>query len=94
MEIFYKKPFLQEDGTVVLDQVTVIREGELPQGIKRRELKVIQELYPSLELLKKTITMAAQNYNDTDMQSDKSVGQLEAEKTALLDLKKMVDEMD
>lgn len=94
MRIYYKKPFVQEDGSVVLDQVTLMREGTLENGIQRRELKVIQELYPSLELLKETISMAAKNYENTQMQQHKSVGQLEAEKAALQDLIEKIKELD
>ncbi len=94
MRIYYKTPFIQEDGSVVLDQVTLIREGKMDNGILRRELKVIQELYPNLELLKETISLAAKNYENTALQQNKSVGQLEAEKAALKDLIIKINEME
>lgn len=93
MEINYSKPVVNEDGTILVEQVSMLESDELPNGIKRRELKVIQELYPNMELLKETIERARTNYNNVEMQGHKSVAQLEQEKASLEELANYVDEL-
>ena len=93
MQISYNKPKLNDDGTVLLEQVSVMRATEMPNGIRKRELKVIQELYPDVKLLKETIAMAAKNYEDESKQGHKTVEQLGQEKKALEQLKGWVAEM-
>ena len=90
MEITYGDPIINEDGSIIIEQVTVVGSDELSNGIKRRELKVIQELYPNLELLEETIKKAKSNYENVEMQGDKTVGQLDQEKKALKELEKAV----
>lgn len=93
MEISYSDPIVNEDGSIIIEQVSVVGGDELPNGIKRRELKVIQELYPNLDLLEKTISKAKSNYENTDLQGDKTVKQLEQEKSALRELEKAVEKV-
>ena len=90
MDLYYKKPFLQEDGKIVVDQVTEFDTEEIAHGILKREIHIVQELYPNIEILNLTISQAEQNYSNLEMQGDKSVAQLEAEKKALSDLKEQV----
>ncbi len=93
MNVFYKKPLIREDKSVAIEQIYELGEETLPNGIRRKELKVIMELYPSVELLLETIARASQNYNNIQMQGHKSVMQLELEKKALVDLQVMLSEM-
>ena len=90
MEISYSEPIVNEDGTILVEQVSILGSDELPNGIKRRELKVIQELYPNLELLKETIERARSNYENIEMQGHKSVAQLAQEKASLTELENYV----
>lgn len=93
MEIVYSDPIVNADGTIIIEQVSVLSGDELPNGIKRRELKVIQELYPNLDLLEETIKRAKANYENVELQGDKTVAQLEQEKKALKDLIKAVSKI-
>lgn len=93
MMVYYKKPFLQEDGKIVVEQVTQTEEEEIAHGILKCEILIVKELYPNMEVLKNTIEQAHKNYNNPKLQADKTVGQLEMEKKALEELKKMVKEL-
>lgn len=93
MQIKYSKPVLNPDGTIMVEQVIVLSSDIMSNGIKRRELQVIQELYPNVELLKETISKARENYQDLSLQGHKSVEQLEQEKRSLEELSAMVEAM-
>ena len=93
MNIYYKKPFLQDDGRIVVEQVTEYPESEIAHGILKRELYIVQELYPNIGVLNQTIETAEANYNNVELQGHKSVSQLEAEKKALAVLKEMVENL-
>jgi hypothetical protein len=93
MNVFYKKPVITEDKRVIIEQVYELGEEKLPNGILRKELKVIMEMYPTVELLLETIAKASQNYNNVALQGHKSVLQLELEKKALVDLQVMLSDM-
>ena len=94
MNINYSKPVVNDDGTILIEQVTVFEAQEMPNGIRTRELKIIQELYPNLGLLKETISRAKANYEDVEKQAHKSVIQLDQEKKALVQLEEMVKNLE
>jgi len=93
MRLYYKKPVVTADNKIVIEQVTEGKPEALPNGIKRKEISIIAELYPSLELLEQTMAAAERNYRNLKLQGKKTVFQLEAEKRALRELKAMVDDM-
>lgn len=93
MRLYYRKPVVTKDNQIVIEQVTEGKAEALPNGIRRKEISIIAELYPSLELLEQTIAAAERNYNNLKLQGKKTVFQLEAEKTALQDLKGMIEKM-
>lgn len=93
MHIYYKQPVLLEDGKILLEQVTEIAEDVTPNGIVRKESSTITEIYPSKQLFEQTISLAAKNYQNLDLQKNKTVGQLEAERNALKELIDMYKNM-
>jgi len=93
MQIKYSDPVVNSDGSINIEQIILINQDVLKNGIKRRELKVIQENYPDLELLKETISRARENYQNVELQGHKSVAQLEAEKSSLEELSKKVENL-
>lgn len=93
MKISYNKPVLNEDGSILIEQVSVLATKEIPNRIKVREIKVIQELYPDLKILQETISRAKANYEDVKQQGHKSVKQLDQEKKSLLQLETMLKEL-
>ena len=93
MNVYYNKPVITEDKRVVIEQVYDFGDEKLPNGILRKELKVIMEMYPTIDLLLETIAKAQQNYNNIELQGHKSVIQLELEKKSLVDLQIMLSEM-
>ena len=92
MNIYYKKPVITEEKRVIIEQVYELGEEILVNGIIRKELKVIVEIYPSIELLLETISIATMNYNNVSLHGHKTVMQLEMEKKALVDLQVMLSE--
>lgn len=93
MRLYYRKPVVTKDNQIVIEQVTEGKAEALPNGIRRKEISIIAELYPNLELLEQTIAAAERNYNNLKLQGKKTVFQLEAEKKALQSLKGMVEKL-
>ncbi len=93
MRLYYRKPVITKDNQIVVEQVSEGKAEALPNGIRRKEISIIAELYPSLELLEQTMAAAERNYNNLKLQGKKTVFQLEAEKKALAQLKVMVEEL-
>ena len=91
--IMYSQPVVNQDGTIMIEQVTMVHANEMKNGIKVRELKVIQELYPNIDLLRETIRQAKVNYENTELQAEKPVALLEQEKKALEGLIQMVNQI-
>jgi len=89
----YSQPGVNPDGTIMVEQVTMLHGSEMENGIKVRELKVIQELYPNIALLRETILQAKVNYENTELQGEKPVALLEQEKKALETLIQMVNQI-
>ncbi len=93
MKVYYKKPILKEDKTVVVEQVYELGEETLPNGIHRSEAKLITETYPSVKLLLETIAIASKNFEDVSLQRDTPTGQLAGEKRALVELQVMLSDL-
>lgn len=90
----YSQPVVNPDGSIMVEQVTMVHADEMENGIKVRELKVIQELYPNITLLRETIMRAKVNYDDATLQAEKPVVLLEQEKKALEGLIQMVNQIN
>ncbi len=93
MKVFYRKPQFTEDKKIIIEQVYDFGDELMTNGILRKELKVILEKYPSLDLLLVTIAKAQENYNNIELQGNKTVKQLEQEKKALTELQVMLSDM-
>ncbi len=93
MRIYYRDPEVQEDGSILLEQVAESGEMQLPLGIKKQELLVTREWYPSKDLLIRTVKEVEASYENPALHGGKSMIHLQLEKEAMKDLKEMIKKL-